>query len=56
MLRNSKAFLVRDYEVVVLRSFNSGSIDMRTDSVLSAVWKLAAFKDYFSKYCNSELV
>ena len=43
MLRNSSAFLVLDYEVVVFRSFHSGSIDVRTKIVLSAVWQLAAF-------------
>ena len=53
MLRNSSPVLVL-YEEVVFRSFNFGSIDMRTESVLSAVWQLAAFKDNLSKYCPSE--
>ncbi len=56
MLRNSSAFLILDYEEVIFRSFNSGSIDMRTKIVLSAVWQLAAFEDNLSKYCPSELV
>ncbi len=56
MLRNSSAFLVLDYEEVVFRSFNFGSIDVRTKIVLSAVWQLAAFKDNLSKHCPTELV
>ena len=56
MLCNSGGFLVLNYEEGVFRSFNSGSIDMRTKIVLSAVWQLAAFKDNLSKYCPSELV
>ena len=56
MFRNSSAFLVLDYEEVVFRSFNSGSIDIRRESVLSAVWQLDAIKDNLSKYCPSELV
>ena len=56
ILRNSSASLVLDYEEVVFRSFNSGSTDMRTESVLSVVWQLAAVKDKLSKYCPSELV
>ena len=56
MLRNSSGFLILDYEEVIFRSFNSGSIDMRPKIVLSAVWQLAAFKDNLSKYCPSELV
>ncbi len=31
-------------------------MDMRTDSILSAAWQLAAFKDIQSKHCLSELV
>ena len=56
MLRNSSTFFVLDYEKDGFRSFNFGSIDMRTESVLSAVWQLAAFKDNLSKYCPSEFV
>ncbi len=56
MLRNSSGFLVLDYEEVIFRYFNSGSIDMRTKIALSAVWQLAAFKDNLSKYCPSEFV
>ena len=56
MLRNSSGFLVLDYEEVIFRSFDFGSIDMQTKIVLSAVWQLAAFKDNLSKYCPSELV
>ena len=56
MLRNSSGFLILDYEEVIFRSFNSGSIDMRTKIVLSAVWQLAAFKDNLTKYCPSELL
>ncbi len=56
MLRNSSTFLVFDYEEDVFRSFNSSSIDMQTESVLSAVWQLGAFKDNLSKYCSSEFV
>ncbi len=37
-------YLVIEYDLVVFRSSNFGSIAMRTDSVLSAVWQLAAFK------------
>ena len=55
MLRNSSGFLLLDYEEVVFRSFNFGSIDMRTKIILSTVWLLAAFKDSLSKYCPSEL-
>ncbi len=50
------AFLILDYEEIVFRSFNSDSIDMQTESVLSAVWQIAAFKDKLSNYCPSELV
>ncbi len=56
MLRHSSAVLVLDYEQVVFRSFNSGSIDVQTKIVLSAVWNLSAFKDNLSKYCLSEMV
>ena len=56
ILHNSSAFLVLDYKEVTFRSFNSGSIDMQTKSVLSAVQQLAAFKDKLLKYCPSELV
>ena len=45
MLHNSSTFLVLDYEEDVFRSFNSGSIDMRTESMLSAVCQLAASKN-----------
>ena len=53
MLRNSSAFLVLDYEEVVL---SYGSIDMRTKTVLSMVQQLNAFKDNWSKFCSSEFV
>ena len=33
MLRNSSGFLVLDYEEVIFRSFNSGSIDMRPKNI-----------------------
>ena len=56
MLRNSSAFLVLDYEEVVFRSFNSGSIDVRTKILLLAVLQIAAFKDNLLKYCSSEFV
>ena len=56
MLRNSSAFLVLDYEEFVFRFFNSDSFDMQSESVLAAVWQLAAFKDNLSKYCLSELL
>ncbi len=42
---SSCAFLVLSYNELVLRPFNSGSFDMRTNNVLSAVWQLAAFKN-----------
>ena len=35
MLRDFSAFLVLDYEEDIFRSFNSGSIDMRTESDFS---------------------
>ncbi len=54
MLRHSSAVLVLDYEEVVFRSFNPGSIDMQTESVLSAVWQQSAFNDNLSKYCRIE--
>ena len=53
MLRNSSAFFVFEYEVVVFRTFNSGSIDLRTESKVSADWQLAVSKDNVSKYCPS---
>ena len=56
MLCNSSTFLAFDYYEVDFRSFNSGSIDVQTKIVLSAVWQLSAFKDNLSKYCPSELV
>ncbi len=56
MLHNFSAFLVLDYGEVVFRYINSGSIDLQTKIVLSAVWQLAAFKDNLSKYCLCELV
>ncbi len=40
ILSNSSAFLVLDYEEVVFKSLNSNSIDVRTESVLSAVWQI----------------
>ena len=55
MLCNSIALLVLYYEEVVIRSLDSGSIDVRT-IVLSTVWQLATFKDNLSKYCPNELV
>ncbi len=45
MLCNSSASFVLNYDKVVFKSFNSGSIDVRTQIVLSVVWKLSAFKD-----------
>ena len=42
---HSSAFLVLEYDEVDFRSFNSGSNDMRTESVLLVVWQLAVFKD-----------
>ena len=56
MLRNYNEFLVLDYEEVVFKSLNSGSIHQRLKIVLSAVWELAAFKDNLLKYFPSELV
>ena len=56
ILRHSSPFLVLDYEEVVFRCFISNSFDMQTESVLSTVWQLAAFKDKLSKYCPSKLV
>ncbi len=56
MLYHSSAVLVLDYENVVFRAFNSGSIDVKTKIVLSAVWQLSALKDNLSKYCPSELL
>ncbi len=56
MMHNSSAFLVLNYEEVVFRSFNSGSIDVRPKNVLSGVCQLAAFKDNLPKDCPSELV
>ncbi len=56
MLRNSSGFLVFDCDKVSFRSFNSGSIDRQTESVLSGVWLLDVFKDSLSKYYPSELV
>ena len=50
MLRNSSAFLVLDYDKVVFRSFPFGSINIRTESVMAAVWQLGALKDNLSKY------
>ena len=44
MLRHFCTVLVLDYKEEVFRSSNSGSIDIQTESVLSAVWQLAAFK------------
>ncbi len=54
MLRNSSGFLVLDCDEVSFRSFNSGSIDRRTESVLSGVWLLDLVKDNLSKYYPSE--
>ncbi len=45
MFCNFSKFLVLDYDEVVFRSFYSGSIDVQTKIVLSAVWQLDAFKD-----------
>ncbi len=45
MLRHSSAVLVLGYEEVVFRSFISGTIDVQTKIVLSAVWQLSASKD-----------
>ncbi len=56
MLRPPSAVLVLDYDEVVFRSFNSSSIDVRTNIVLPAVWQLAAFKVNMLKYFPSELV
>ncbi len=56
MLSNSSELKVLDNDEVVFRSFNSGSIDMQTESVLSAVWQESAFNDNLSKYCLNELV
>ncbi len=57
MWRTSSTFLAFDYvRLDIFRSFNSGSIDMQTESVPSAVWQLAAFKDNLSKYFPSEFV
>lgn len=53
MSRNSSAFLVLDYDKVVFRSCNSGSINIQIEFVLSAVWQLAAFKDNLGKWCKS---
>ena len=42
------------YYKVNFRHFNSGSFDVRTDTVLSAIWQLAGFKDTLSKQpCKS---
>ncbi len=49
MLPNSSAFLVLNYEVVDFRYLYSGSIDVRTEIVLSAVRQLAAVKDNLLK-------
>ena len=56
MLRHFSAVLVLDYDEVVFRSFNPGSIDMQTKYVLSAVWQQSAFNDNLSKYCPNALV
>ncbi len=56
MLRNFSAFLVLDYKKVSVRSFDYGSIDVRTKIVLPVVWQIVAFKDNLSKNCPSELV
>ncbi|MCP4054011.1 MAG: hypothetical protein GY739_13270 [Mesoflavibacter sp.] len=48
LLCSSCAFLVLGYNEVIFRPFNSGSYDMQTDNVLSAVWQLAKFKDTLS--------
>ncbi len=56
MLRPSSAVLVLDNDEVVFRSFYPGSIDIQTESVLSAVWQQSAFYDNLSKYCLNELV
>ena len=47
------AFLVLVYGQDVFKSFNSDSIDKRTDPVLSAVWQLALFWGIFveKKHC-----
>ena len=55
MLRHSSAVLVLDYDKVVFRPFNPGSVDMQTESVLLAVWQQSAFNDNLLKYCPSEL-
>ena len=44
ILCNSCAFLVLDYDTFILKSFNSGSNNVQTNSVLPAVWQLDAFK------------
>ncbi len=56
MLHNFSSFLVLDNEEIVFRSFIFGSIYKQTKIVLSAVWKLSAFKVNLSKYYHSELV
>ena len=56
MLRNSGGFLVLNYEKVIFRSFNSGSIDVQTKIVLSVIWQIVASKGNLSKYCLNELV
>ena len=48
-----QCIFVLEYEVVVFRTFNSGSIDLRTESKVSADWQLAVSKDNVSKYCPS---
>ena len=53
---NAYSFLVLNYDEVDFRSFNSGSIDVRTKIVLSVIWQIVAFKDNLSKYCLIELV
>ncbi len=54
VLSTSCAFLVIDYDYVVLKSFNFDSIDVETVFVLSAVWQLAAFNDNLSKHYPGE--
>ncbi len=51
-LRNFCVFLKLDYDYVSFRSFNSGSIDVRIKTVLSAVWQPAAFKDILPNLVN----
>ena len=40
----------------ILMDFNSGSFDVQTDTLLSAVWQLAAFKDTLTKQCPCKSV